>query len=155
MSAFIVGHCHIDALLTFVREHEIRLQAFNCPELSDANLTTIGRELLRENERSVQHRYPDDDQDSDAESYTFKPFPHPLTPVEAFKASQCLDYQSCEHDEWEQSIAYATLQEINGACARLILKADPAYERAPWGVYPEAFKSLTNYSAKARGRKAA
>ena len=152
MSAFIVEHEHIDALLTFVQENEVRLYAFNRPELTNANMTLVGRELLSENVRSVCHRYPD--ATPDAETYTFQRFAIPLTPIEALKASHCLDYQSCEHDEWQESLAYATLQDINRACWTKILHGNAEYDRAPWGIYPEAYKNLTNNSTKRKKRAA-
>lgn len=68
MSAFIVSHDHIDALLTFAKLHRV---AYYVPQsicnkpggtrvtIDDDTVSEVGRILLDENERSVRHRYPD------------------------------------------------------------------------------------------------
>src|SRR5262252_5928047 len=81
MSAFVVSHDHIDALLTFVRyENRDLLERLGhyANRGAAADLTDIGRVLLKECERSVEHRYPDGDlpgkTGEHAEDYYFKTF---------------------------------------------------------------------------------
>lgn len=53
-----------------------------------------------------------------------------LTSVEALKCIHCLEYQSCEHDEWETSEAKSALDTL----AREIVGRLPGYSAAPWGL---------------------
>jgi hypothetical protein len=144
MSAFIVDHDHIDALISFMHHfrHELISQTtlqrlgveFDPNELHE---TIIGRILLAENEKSVLHRYPGDTLDNApgkigerSTNYNFREFYPALTPVQAIKACHCLEYQSCEHDGWQQSPAFRILQAIERAAIRML----PGYEEAPWGI---------------------
>ena len=118
MSAFIVGHDVIDVLVTFAIDNRIsyRVEDINCIcEPSDA--TKLGKLLMRECERSVQYRYPNN---SNAEL--------PGTMGErasnyVFKRDDCFrefirdqvdnyDYQACECDDYEQSTAYRIINAI-------------------------------------------
>lgn len=53
-----------------------------------------------------------------------------LSPVEVLKAVHGLEYQSCEHPEWEQSEAYRLLRNIE----RTAMCALPGYEEAAWSL---------------------
>jgi hypothetical protein len=118
MSAYIVSHDTIDILVTFAIDNRIsyRVEDITCIcEPSDA--TKLGKLLMRECERSVQYRYP---RDSNAEL--------PGTVGERasnykFKRAECFrefmrdhvdeyDYQSCETDDYEQSVAYRIISSI-------------------------------------------
>ena len=82
MSAYIVDHDHMDALLSYGIEHDVRYVVRDTNALvaiTLQNATEIGRILLDENERSVRHRYPDCDVDElpgtigqDAAKYKFR-----------------------------------------------------------------------------------
>jgi hypothetical protein len=131
MSAFIVGHDHIDALLSFAMQRDtygsVRYyikDTHTSVEITKQNATEIGRILLTENERSIYHRYPDvkpgKDENKpgtwgeDAETYKFKPWPltSPLSAVSILKACDCFDYQACETDDYEQSLAHTIINAI-------------------------------------------
>jgi hypothetical protein len=99
----------------------------------------LGQMLVNENVASVAARYPDDDVDQGelpgpCDAYYIGPYVYrdprkDLTPGQVFKAIDCLDYQSCEHDGWTTSEAYSFLRSLRKAyCDRV---AD--YEDAPWG----------------------
>jgi hypothetical protein len=140
MSAFVVSDNHIDALVTFARNQEgllgRMLRRANVTTY-DATETSIGRILLAENVRSVCHRYPDDEPES-IEHYKFAPFPLPLEPrqiaVFVLKAAHCLDYQSCETDDWPETVACALLQMIERRACSILCDTLPEYDAAPWGV---------------------
>ena len=102
--------------------------------------------LLAENERSVCNRYPDCTPGNgpgkvgeEAIGYTFKlfepfalmPFPKKLAWV--LKACQCYDYQACENDDYEQSIAHRIIRAIEAKAIRCL----PSYEDAPWEINRE------------------
>jgi hypothetical protein len=139
MSAFIVEHAHIDALVSWAAHNRVSVYLQTTGNRVDVagNETQIGKWLMEENEKSVLSRYPQDTLDSApgcigerSTNYKFREFLPALKPVEVLKACHCLDYQSCEHDEWPQSLAYGILQSIERAAMRQL----PGYENAPWGV---------------------
>lgn len=92
-----------------------------------------------ENIRSVSARYPQD---------TWETLPGPIVkdlallvtdrdfaelsntnPVTILKLCDCLEYQSCETEDWEETPAHELLQRIRKAAIRTL----PGYEDAPWG----------------------
>jgi len=144
MSAFIVSKETIDAIcyaaihyphngLHWKGEHGT-LKALEHGQRPDA----IGEILWHENVVSVRTRYPDDAEDSlpgpneltmvDVLTYRFTRPPLPSV-VEALKLIDCLEYQSCEHDEWDTSEACHFL----GSLRRALIRCLPGYEKAPWG----------------------
>jgi len=125
MSAFIVGHDHIDGLLTFATGKKYGSPvSYYLPggrvDITEQNATEIGRILLTENERSVKYRYPGETTDTlpgtigeDAVSYKFKPF-YGLPAVAILKACSCYDYQACETDDYQESVACKIIDAIRG-----------------------------------------
>jgi hypothetical protein len=97
--------------------------------------------LYCENIRSVQGRYPDDSFD-DLPGPCEKPEMLEVTrgecceqyndvrlavsPTAILKMCACLDYQSCETDDWDTTLAYKLLQRIRLAAISLL----PGYECA-------------------------
>lgn len=107
----------------------------------------LGQILVSENVRSVAYRYSEpgravyygpeaaagmDDLDADqgelpgpCDAYYMAPYVYAdpgrdLTPGEVFEAIDCLDYQSCEHDGWRKSEAFAFLTSLRKAyCDRV------------------------------------
>ena len=118
MSAYIVSHETIDILVTFAIDNSINFRIGNVDCVSElAGATEIGKLLLLENERSVRHRYPNVDDaglpgtaGERASNYEFR-------------RAECLrefmrdhvdeyDYQACETDNYEQSVAYQIIKAI-------------------------------------------
>lgn len=146
MSAFVVSHDHIDALLTFAKDKHMQSQLGYFVDPVAANpcdWTTIGRVLLAENERSVCTRYPDcvpgdclGKIGEEAIGYRFRRFEpfmhmaHNKKCVWIIKGCQCLDYQSCETDDWEQSIAWRIVNAIQDKAISSMLE----YSDAPWEI---------------------
>jgi hypothetical protein len=139
MSAYIVGHDHIDALLTFALcksygRGVVYIANDALIEIIDDNASEIGRILLTENERSVRHRYPNDAPGDlpgtigeDAANYTFRQFDQPVSSLAILKACDCFDYQACETDDYKSSVAYAIVDAIR---KRAIMRL-PGYENSP------------------------
>lgn len=105
MSAFILSHDHVDFLITAMSEFG--------GAISEERATELGREMMYENERSVAARYPDDldwlpgslDRHHD---YTFRAWEPDrdglhITEVTAYNAAASWLYQSCEHEDCEES----------------------------------------------------
>lgn len=145
MSAFVVSHMHINALLTFADNKRMRDQLgwYVDRGTSQLSWTELGRILLAENERSVCHRYPDCTETDkpgtigeEAIGYTFKTWgqaftlQHDTLCVWIIKACDCYDYQACETDNYDQSIAYQIIRAIRAKATRSLL----AYDKAPWGI---------------------
>jgi hypothetical protein len=138
MSAFIVGHDHIDALLTFAvsRGGSCHGTASFYDEnrseriyITEENATEIGRILVAENERSVAHRY--NETPGSAADYRFKRWlALPLSAVSVLKGCDCFDYQACETEDYEASPAKTIIDSIRRAAIHRL----PGYEDAPgWG----------------------
>lgn len=104
-----------------VRYHELTLD----------NVTEVGRMLLRENHRSVQHRYDEGPKVELSDPYSFKRYRGQIKPVQVLKAIGCLDYQSCEHPGWKDSEAYAFLE----ALLHTAIDQLPGYEEADWEIH--------------------
>ncbi len=110
------------------------------------NAQRIAINLARENIRSVKHRYPDDkdgnrpgpclldDEIEEAAAlYAAHFFVNPiyvmgLKSVTILKLSQCVDYQSCETNDWKDTLAYRQLERINYKAISDL----PGYESADW-----------------------
>jgi hypothetical protein len=139
MSAYLVGHAHIDALLTFAMSKRygrgvVYTANETLIEINCDNASEIGRILLTENERSVRHCYPNDAVcnlpgaiGEDSANYEFSSFDGGLTPMEVLKGCNCFDYQACETGDYESSIACVIIDAIR---KRAILCL-PGYNNAP------------------------
>jgi hypothetical protein len=127
MSAYVVETAHIDALVTYAVANQISYtSSVGRTTISLLNADEIGQKLLDENVRSVNYRYRETDA---AERYTFKHV-MPLPAVNIIKACHCLDYQSCETPDWQETEAFAILQAIKEAATYKL----PGYDAAPWGI---------------------
>jgi hypothetical protein len=141
MSAYIVDHDHIDALLTYAIQQEVTYyvpDTKSCVEISAKNASEIGRILLDQNERSVRFRYPNIDADDlpgtigqDAAKYKFRRWKSPLPALVVLKACDGLDYQSCETDDYKQTLAFKIVDTIRGYAIRRL----PGYDASPgWSM---------------------
>lgn len=160
MSAFVVDKTHVDALVTaglvLVRpygpmrwfhptlEPGETIETLNAKrrELRHENADEVGLMLWTENVRSIHARYPDTTETgdypgpadfgmADVLGYRFDQLPGAPDPVVTLKAIKCYEYQSCEHDDWRRSEAFAFCQALREhAIAKL-----PGYEDAPgWEI---------------------
>src|SRR4051812_48937950 len=105
MSAFIVEDDHIHALVTYAADKRLSYWdpiAENHINVSARNAQEVGRILMDENVRSVNYRYRESE---NLGLYRYQHFATPLTAIEVIKACDCLDYQSCETPNWEETIA--------------------------------------------------
>lgn len=65
--------------------------------------------------------------------------PLKLSPAQLFKMCSCLEYQSCEHEEYYDSFAYILLKRVRNTIPSLL----PDYENAEWGCPSFAKKYYT------------
>ena len=143
MSAFIVSHSTIAAIVTFAQR---RLWTCVSPpphsgrgavNIRDIDSDHIGQALLAENVRSVNHRYRRSDQ---IDRYRHAPTyvgavytdeTRTLTALDTIKLAHCLEYQSCEHPEWEMSWARDFLRRVVDTAVHEL----PGYDDASWGLF--------------------
>ena len=144
MSAFICSSLHIKTIAVYATEKNIdsyggyalRNVDGNGRDLSDA--TTVTQILMEENIKSVCYRYREEIKNYNAYMEQTKVTNkeaaligmRAFSPVEVLKLIHCLDYQSCEHPDWRESLAYRILR----AFERSLLRRLPGYDAAPWSI---------------------
>ena len=146
MSAYIVTEDHIIYLVAAALSNRINKASRgrftwwhnHTKEISQYDpegAAALASELWQENVKSVNHRYPNDTQELDL--FTICPrklddmfHAWDFDPIQVLKAISCLDYQSCEHTEWETSSAHAFLDALkNSAISSL-----SGYSESSWGA---------------------
>lgn len=120
MSAFTVTKQHIDAIVTPV----VQSRMYN-GFINGADAQEIGNILWNQNYRSVNYRYHDN---QESPKYYFKQ--NVVSPVQVLKLISCLDYQSCETPDWEQTQAFKLLDEIKS----IVINSLPGYAEAKWSI---------------------
>jgi len=154
MSAFVVSHDHIDALVTYAVVQRLRYRHDGrMIDITTNNATLVGKVLLLENVRSVLSRYPNCTAETvpgsgeSAATYKFSPFAgldtlpqHKLVAL-ILTGCSCYDYQACETNGYDESVACGIIEAIRQEAIRAVPKYD-----APWEVTRDAVKTF----AKAR-----
>jgi hypothetical protein len=153
MSAFVVSHDHIDALVTFAAIQKLRYRADNrIIYITSDNATETGAILLQENTRSVLNRYPNDTEATcpgregeSVDNYKFHSFDqierlpqHKLVGL-ILTACSCFDYQACETNDYEESTAYQIIDAIRTEAIRMVPKYD-----APWEITRDQFTAFAS-----------
>jgi hypothetical protein len=133
MSAFEVSKTHIDVLVSAAMRFGTGsgwMYSSLGGETTPINLETadkFGQMLWDENARSVSYLHGGDVEE--VEAYTFKRV-DTTSIVQVLKAIDCLEYQSCEHDGWNDSEA----QQFCHALRRRMIRALPGYDSAKWAI---------------------
>ena len=128
MSAFIVNSSHISALVRWASRARVCVYHGN----PTRRLDIAGNEqetcdiLLAENITSYNYRY----NETVEEQMVYDPCATSLRPIDVIKACHCLEYQSCEHPEWEGSTTKAIVTAIEAGATRAL----PGYDDAPWEI---------------------
>ena len=135
MSAYVLNPEHFAALAAFAmrKGHTSVIRPFEGAHETES-CRNIARELAKENIRSVNFRYKNENTSDDqliceeaadlAEFFRFNP--PPLTPLDIISMCYCLEYQSNETDNYEETDACRQLQWIlSDACRSL-----PGFENA-------------------------
>lgn len=140
MSCYVCEDDHINYLVHAARQYKATIDINGEPVdlWDDTACQQLAIQLLAENVRSFEHRYPDDKGEAGVDLVTGAPAPIVwtynlfcrLTPVQVLKSIRCYEYQSCEHPGWEASEAYANVQRIKNAT----ICALPGFEAAIWGA---------------------
>lgn len=130
MSAFLVSDKHINTLLAWANLKRISGLMIDGEILdfsSSNDLQKMAEILLDENYRSLNFRYHSEDK---ARKIVYRLSLVTLKPVQIIKLCDCLDYQSCETDDWESTNAYKILQRIREHAIRCL----PGYDEAEWSI---------------------
>ncbi len=72
----------------------------------------------------------------DPHIYEFKPYTHPIDPIQVIKACDCYDYQACETDEYERSMAADYIRQIRS----MAISDLPGWDEAHWEI-PSSHRS--------------
>lgn len=108
MSAFIVSDKHINTIVTWASMNWIGVDKFNSRGHEQAWATT----LMRQNVRSVNYRYGENTD----QRIRFEFTPIDMTGTEMllqiFMACRCYRYQSCETDNYEDTLAGKFISNI-------------------------------------------
>lgn len=139
MSAFLVSHATVDAILTMlqVRDGETLadlFRPFTAPADPRDALDSLGRQLLEMNVSALEACYPRHDHSeerSEAAGYTFSA--RPSSPGYALRQLDCLMYQCSEGDVPGRPL-FEALEKMRRLLADRVLEDVPAYASAPWGV---------------------
>jgi hypothetical protein len=138
MSAWIVSKRHINALVHGLTKREL---------VSGYTPSEIGRILWLENVKSIHARYPDTAETdrnypgpngfrkSRAEKFTYSIEREPVSINTLLMNVNCYDYQTCEHDGYESSLAHSWIAELKKSLTREEA-IEPAYgsDEYVWGL---------------------
>src|SRR5882672_6734319 len=110
MSAYVVNHRHITALVHYAAQHGILRRMSLTPQ-------TAGQILLAENVRSCNFRYDqkgDPLESPEVTSYEYKVYHKDIvrSPLEVIKATICYDYQSYETEDYRSTLAAKLVDSI-------------------------------------------
>lgn len=124
MSAYIVSNYHINALITWAVAHEVYFYERKHKErisINMLNADSIAAELYSENVRSVNTRYGER---TKRKGFVFSRAPSALrlSAKDIVRACDCLDYQSCETDDWTRTKAHAALTAIREAAINQLVE---------------------------------
>lgn len=130
MSAFVVPKVHIDAIIA---GWVLLADQYSPAAERLAKAAEIGAMLWRENHRSVNARYNENEK-SPGYRYDRIPMPRkhrPETLAILAQALACYEYQSCECDDWEESAAAKFCNQVRHEICRAL----PGYDKAEaWNV---------------------
>ena len=121
MSAWIVSRNHITSIV---------LMAIKLKTIEEKDAEKTGQMLWEENYRSVNHRYAED---KVCPKFEMTPMKEPSIGL-AVKAIGCLDYQSCERNDWDDSEAKKLLDKMYAALDGDKMRDTKDYQDAPWGI---------------------
>lgn len=111
-----------------------------CHEVNELTLNRTGLMLWEECRKSVSARYPDDADDElpgpcdDGPRFGYVHPMHspatPINPLQVLMSVNCYEYQSCEHDGWNDSEARSFCDALRAHAIRSL----PGYSDMEWGA---------------------
>jgi hypothetical protein len=128
MSAFVCSQNHIAAIASYAVAKKVWLGNASA---KDSDFKSIYETLARANVVSVCHRYSDDKPENYRDvlrSPKLSSVQH--SALQIVKLCDCLDYQSCETEDWRDSDACKLLSRIRDAA----INALPGYDDVKWAI---------------------
>ena len=134
MSAWHVSKKHIDALVVALFKYEVIPSGLTPDE--------VGKELWRENYRSVNYRYNEKSRIPRGYTcmHTGEILDFILDRFVLYKLTACYCYQTCEHPTWEQSKSYKWIMALedyvrkSSGLTEEELVHSSRWKDAPWGI---------------------
>jgi hypothetical protein len=130
MSAFIVSEKHIQAIVNYAVFKIKDVYFANGGKLdlrTPEDRNRLGQILWDANVESVNYRYTDN---QPYHKFEFRPTSEIMSPVQMIKALRCLNYQSCEIDDWNNRTACRLIESLILGTVRFL----PGYEEAEWEI---------------------
>ncbi len=132
MSAFVCSNYHISALAVYAMQQRPAHVWYDGKQVELESAEQVATILYEQNLRSVNHRY----YEAEPNTFAFDPrasrYSTSHTAVQIIKAAKCYDYQACETEDYETTLAKAIIEQIIGSA----IGALPGYEAAEWGLTP-------------------
>lgn len=137
MSAFVVNKKHVLEIVRFLENHgselgnRITVSGVDYSTCNSHDLLTLCNILYAENVRSVCYKYSDERAETYGIIDTYTSVAETISPAQCIMSLRCLDYQSCETDDWETTGAKHIIDLIEYvAINRLIGKVQ--MEKLEW-----------------------
>ena len=129
MSAFEVSNKHINHIINgwIQTDEPIYIENDTVSVHNFTNIEMVGQILMDGNCESVNYRYGEE---SEPNRYKFTSIEEKLKPIEILKLISCLEYQSCEVDDYDKTFSSKICKQITD---RLIMQL-PGYEEAEWTI---------------------
>ena len=146
MSAYIVDYKTIDNILSIrlnndilvnycylKSEFETLFDGYNGDYFIYESLEALGKEFLELNIKSVEARYPNDEpiEDEYLQDYKFNCVDN-VSLAQALKSLNCLMYQSCEIENYEQNITYKKMELLKKYLVDAFINLNEEYKNAKW-----------------------
>lgn len=130
MSAFVVSDNHINALLAYANLNDTKVyindgeRSYSISFCDTTELQSAAEALKSQNVKSVAYRYQEPPADA---SITFRFVPE-ISHIQAVKACDCLNYQSCETPDYEHTAACQIIRTIRETAIHNLI----GYKEAAW-----------------------
>jgi hypothetical protein len=141
MSAWVCSELHINTVATFLAAREIKIlwRPGDAQEEFEACAfpAATAQILFAENVKSVNYRYDEHDVVTAHPYRMIAPLPEL---VAMYKLIGCLDYQSCEHPDYDRSLASKLLAAGSAYIERQLgrtkdeIQNSAEWEKAPWAI---------------------
>lgn len=144
MSAFLVSSKHVAVLAAYACVNQLVIPEWSAIKNKHSLVANVAIELMKENMRSIESRYPNDEDDNIADKLTLYECAEEadkqiedaelFKSVYIFKLVESFAYQACECDDWEETKAYKQYLAITHKAAKDALFETKEYNSAPWEV---------------------
>ena len=142
MSAFEVSPKHAAVLAVYACVNQLVIPAFVPSKEKYSLVANVVIELMKENMRSIECRYPNDaivnildklilNECAELADKYLENSPK-LTHTEIFKLVECYACQSCECDDWVDTNAYKQYKVIANYAATEAIKLTEEYDASAW-----------------------